>query len=99
MPGSLSAGSVNTTPNCSSDSSVIVHQVVILDELATERWIRWDDSTDKFQESCWEHNHKISLTFSSEKELNLIYNAIQNNEVHLASKVHIYYSKGAVFCM
>jgi hypothetical protein len=70
-----------------------MHQVIILDELADERHIRWDNSTDKFQGSCWEHNHKVLLTFSSEKELDLLCNALQNNEAHLASEVCLYHAK------
>jgi hypothetical protein len=90
---------LNTTQNRnqgtrpSLESSLIIHQVIMLDELAAERRIRWDDSTDKFQGSCREHNHKVSLTFSSEKELDLLCDALQNNEVHLASEVHIYHGK------
>lgn len=75
------------------ESSLIMHQVIMLDELAAERRIRWDDSTDKFQGSCREHNHKVSLTFSSEKELDLLCDALQKNEVHLASEVRLYHAK------
>lgn len=77
----------------SNASNAIVHQVIMLDELATEHRLQWDDSTDKFQGSCWEHNHKVSLTFSSEKELDLMCDALQNNEVHLASEVCIIHSQ------
>jgi hypothetical protein len=91
-------GSVNTTQNRNQgspdlESSLIMHQVIMLDELAAERRIRWDDSTDKFQGSCREHNHKVSLTFSSEKELDLLCDALQNNEVHLASEVRLYHAE------
>jgi hypothetical protein len=86
---------LDTTQNWSPslESSSIMHQVIMLDELAAERRIRWDDSTDKFQGSCQEHNHKVSLTFSSEKELDLLCDALQNNEVHLASEVRIYHGE------
>jgi hypothetical protein len=76
-----------------TQKNVVMHQVVMLDELAIERRIRWDDSTDKFQGSCREHNHKVSLMFSSEKELDLLCNALEYNEVHLASEVSICHSQ------
>ena len=38
--------------NASGDLDAIVHQVIMLDELATEHQLQWDDSTDKFQGSC-----------------------------------------------
>lgn len=83
LPGSVDA----------TQKSVVMHQVIMLDELATERRIRWDNSTDKFQGSCREHNHKVSLMFSSERELDFLCDALQNNEVHLASEVRIWHSQ------
>jgi hypothetical protein len=37
--------------------SKIVHQVIMLDELAVEKRVRWDDSHNKFQGTCHKHNH------------------------------------------
>jgi hypothetical protein len=59
----------------------------MLDELATEKRVRWDDSNDKFQGTCREHNHKLPLTFTSERELDLLCDALQDGEVHMASEV------------
>ena len=69
---------------------VTFHQVIMLDELAVEKRPRWDSSNDKFQGTCREHNHKIPLTFSTEKELSMLCNALDSGEVHLASKVRIH---------
>jgi hypothetical protein len=65
----------------------ISHQIVMLDELATERRPRWDDLTDKFQGTCREHNTKIPLTFSSQKELDILCQALETGDVHLACEV------------
>jgi hypothetical protein len=65
----------------------IVHQILMLDELAVKRRVRWDDSNNKFQGTCREHNHKIPLDFTSEKELDLLCEAIERDEVHLATEV------------
>ncbi|KAH9011145.1 hypothetical protein EDB85DRAFT_1901324 [Lactarius pseudohatsudake] len=64
----------------------IMHQVIMLDELAVEKRVRWDDLHNKFQGTCREHNHRIPLDFTSEKELDLLCEAIENDEVHLATE-------------
>ena len=71
------------------DGPSIVHQVLMLDELAVERRIRWDDSSNKFLGTCREHNHQISLNFTSEKELDILCDAIDNNDIHLASEATV----------
>jgi hypothetical protein len=67
--------------------STIKHQVLMLDELAIEKRVRWDDSRNKFQGTCREHNHKIPLDFTSERELELLCDALEKDEVHLATEV------------
>jgi hypothetical protein len=74
-------------PQSDSDSRTF-HQVIMLDELATEKCVRWDNSNDKFQGTCQEHNHRIPLTFTSERELDLLCDALQDGQVHMASEVH-----------
>ena len=70
----------------------IVHQVLMLDKLVVERCVRWDDLHNKFQGTCRKHNHKIPLDFTSERELNILCEAVQNEEVHLATEVCQVYS-------
>ena len=60
--------------------------------LAVEKRVRWDDLHNKFQGTCREHNHWIPLEFTSEKELGLLCEAIENDEVHLATEVCVSYS-------
>ena len=74
----------DTFPQAQLDGATIYHQVLMLDELATEKCVRWDDSNDKFQGTCREHNQKLLLTFTSERELDLLCDALQNGNVHLA---------------
>jgi hypothetical protein len=59
----------------------------MLDEIAIEKRVRWDDSTNKFQGTCREHNNKIPLDFGSEKELDLLCEALEKDDVHLATEV------------
>jgi hypothetical protein len=77
------------TPVCDSrpPSDTIIHQVLMLDELAVEKRARWDDTCNRFQGTCREHNHRIPLDFTSERELELLCDAIENDDVHLATEV------------
>jgi hypothetical protein len=80
------------TEHSSSSTGKIVHQVLMLDEIAIEKRVWWDDFTNKFQGTCREHNHKIPLEFASEKELDLLCDALEKDDVHLATEVHVYRS-------
>ncbi|KAH9027882.1 hypothetical protein EDB85DRAFT_2170547 [Lactarius pseudohatsudake] len=61
----------------------------MFDEPAIEQRVHWDDSTNKFLGICREHGHEIPLEFTSERELNILCNAISNNTVHLASEATV----------
>ena len=76
-------GSSDKTKN----KTQIVHQVLMLDELAVEKHICWDNLHNNFQGTCRKHNYKIPLDFTSEKELDILCNAIQNDKGHLATEV------------
>jgi hypothetical protein len=67
----------------------LVHQVLMLDELAVEWWIRWDNSKNKFLGTCREHNHQISLDFTSEKELEILCDTLNNNDIHFANEATV----------
>ncbi|KAH8976674.1 hypothetical protein EDB86DRAFT_2820901, partial [Lactarius hatsudake] len=73
----------------SSGRLQVVHQVIMFDELTIEQRVRWDDSTNKFLGICREHGHEIPLEFTSERELNILCDAISDNMVHLASEATV----------
>jgi hypothetical protein len=73
-------------------SDKIVHQVLMLDELAVEKHAQWDDLHNKFQGTCREHNHRIPLDFTSKRELDILCEAIDNDNVHLATEVWLSHS-------
>jgi len=75
-----------------SSTGKIIHQVLMLDKIAIEKRVRWDNFTNKFQGTCREHNHKIPLDFMSEKELDLLCDALEKDDVHLATEVRVYQS-------
>ncbi|KAJ7193500.1 hypothetical protein GGX14DRAFT_378862 [Mycena pura] len=65
----------------------VVHQILLFDELATEKRIRWDDKTNSFIGVCRQHASKISLQFNSEHDLEELFRALEKTETH-AAEVH-----------
>lgn len=84
---SISGACSGVTTHESDKPTKIVHQVLMLDELAIKKHVRWDDLHNKFQGTCHEHNNCIPLDFTSERELDILCEAIANDEVHLATLV------------
>ncbi|KAJ7728316.1 hypothetical protein B0H14DRAFT_3618619, partial [Mycena olivaceomarginata] len=63
------------------------HAVLMFDEIATQRRIRWDPRTNNFLGVCREHAHKASLQFNSEKDLEELFRAKEEGKVHFAGEV------------
>jgi hypothetical protein len=63
------------------------HAVLMFDEIATERRIRWDPRTNNFLGVCREHANKASLQFNSEKDLEELFRAKEEGKVHFAGEV------------
>jgi hypothetical protein len=82
-----SVSTSDSNPPSSDTNHTIIHQVLMLDELAVEKRVRWDDSCNRFQGTCREHNHRIPLDFTSERELDMLCDAIEKDEVHIATEV------------
>ena len=77
----------NKIPSNEQNESEIVHQVLMLDEIAMEKQPRWDDKTNMFMGICREHGHEIPLEFCNEADLDLLCDALDQGRVHLASEV------------
>ncbi|KAG6825438.1 hypothetical protein H0H87_009585 [Tephrocybe sp. NHM501043] len=69
------------------ETARIIHQVLMLDEIAVEKQPRWDDKTDMFFGVCREHANHVPLEFSSKRELDLFCDALDSGEIHFASEV------------
>ena len=67
----------------------VVHQVLMLDELKVEERPRFDDESNNIIGPCREHGKRTSLEYNSEKEVDLLLDAIQKGEVHLATEVRV----------
>ena len=68
-----------------------LHGVVILDELATEKRICWDPTSNMFLGVCREHRHRTSLEFINEDDLEELFQRLdsteQSEQVHYAGEV------------
>jgi hypothetical protein len=85
---------IDNNPSNNLDShtrsgGLVIHQVLMFDELAIEQHTHWDDSTNMFLGICCEHGYKIPLEFTSERELDILCNAIGDNTVHLTSEATV----------
>lgn len=65
----------------------VVHAVLMFDELATEKRIWWDPKTNRFLGLCREHAHLTSTEFINEGDMEEMYQAIDDGEVHYAGEV------------
>jgi len=71
----------------------VMHTVVMFDELATEKRIRWDPKTNYFLGVCRQHAHRTSMEFINEGDLEELFRHMESvNEsenIHYASEVEI----------
>ncbi|KAJ7153390.1 hypothetical protein C8R46DRAFT_1197422 [Mycena filopes] len=67
----------------------IIHRVIILDEMAVERRARWDDKTNMILGACREHSAKVPLEFATVDDATQFFDAIANDEVHLATEATV----------
>ncbi|KAJ7749861.1 hypothetical protein B0H14DRAFT_3603375 [Mycena olivaceomarginata] len=67
----------------------VVHQILMYDEIATEKRIRWDHKTNKFLGVCREHAHEVDLHFNSENDLEELFRALPKPNTPLKeAKLH-----------
>ncbi|KAF8173643.1 hypothetical protein BJ912DRAFT_931873 [Pholiota molesta] len=67
----------------------VLHSVLMFDELATEKRIRWDPKTNNFLGICRQHAHKTSLEFTNEGDLTELFRHIDSGAVHYAGEATI----------
>lgn len=64
-----------------------VHAVVMFDELATEKRIRWDPKSNYFLGVCRAHAHKTSMEFVNEGDMEELFQKLDDGEIHYAGEV------------
>ncbi|KAJ7700182.1 hypothetical protein B0H16DRAFT_1441414 [Mycena metata] len=67
----------------------IVHRVIMLDKIAVERRARWDDKTNMILGACREHASKVPLEFVNMDDAIQFFEAVTNDEVHLATEATV----------
>jgi hypothetical protein len=67
--------------------SEIQHVVIMVDELATEKRLRYNSRTNEMLGVCRAHGHKVSTVFASMSDVEELFEAVDKGEVHLASEV------------
>jgi hypothetical protein len=67
-----------------------LHAVLMFDELAVEKRPRWDDKSNKILGICQEHRCKMSLEFTSEQDLEMVWEELASEKIHLAHEVGVY---------
>jgi hypothetical protein len=72
-------------PAVSSD--VVTGYSVSLDDIALQKRLRWDPTSNKIAGICREHGGACSLEFCSMHEANELHSALESNRVHFASEV------------
>jgi hypothetical protein len=70
-------------------SGSIFHAVVMFDEVATEKRIRWDPKTNYFLGVCREHAHKTSTEFVNDGDLEELFRCLDDGVVHYAAEVGV----------
>lgn len=65
----------------------VVQCVLMLDEIATEKRIRWDDHTNKFLGVCQEHGKRTALEFNTNEDMEELFSCLGTKEVHYAAEV------------
>lgn len=65
----------------------VVHQVLMLDEIATEKRLRWDHLTNYFLGVCRQHADNVSLEFNSELDMEELFRALAAGNAHYAAEV------------
>jgi len=67
----------------------ILHAVIMFDEISVESCPCWDDKSNKILGVCHEHGQDTSLEFTSEEDLQLLWEELQSGKIHLAHKVRV----------
>ncbi|KAJ7204890.1 hypothetical protein B0H12DRAFT_1035223, partial [Mycena haematopus] len=67
----------------------IVHQVLMLDEIVTEKIARYDDRNNKVIGICREHGHKLPHELTSEDDLAVLCDGLKSGDAHLAGEATV----------
>jgi hypothetical protein len=64
-----------------------IHTVLMFDEIAAEKRIRWDPKTNHFLGLCREHTHNTAMEFINEDDMEELFQSLDDRTVHQAGEV------------
>ena len=67
--------------------SKVLHAVVMFDEIAAEKRMRWDPKTNHFLGVCRQHAHKTSMEFINEGDLEELFRCLEDGDIHYVAEV------------
>jgi hypothetical protein len=73
----------------------ILHQCLIMDEVATEKRVRHDDRTNKVVGVCRPHGYLLPLDLQTEKDLETLCDGLREEKAHIAGEVCSFFHGGA----
>jgi hypothetical protein len=79
-------------------SQHVVHQVLMFDEIVTEKRIRWDPTTNNFLGICRQHAHKVGLQFNGESNLDELFTMLVKRVVNAQGKEEAVVHTAAEVC-
>ncbi|THU83440.1 hypothetical protein K435DRAFT_689543 [Dendrothele bispora CBS 962.96] len=71
-------------------NELIVHAVLMFDEIAVEQRIRYDNQSNHFLGVCREHGKETALEFNTMENLDELYRGLDGGEVHHAHEASFY---------
>jgi hypothetical protein len=75
----------------------MAHVGLMFDKLAVEKWPRWDDKSNKILGVCHKHGQGTSLEFTSKDDLDVLWEKLKSDQIHLAHEVSVYVSCASQF--
>jgi hypothetical protein len=67
----------------------MLHAIAMFDELAIEMWPWWDDKSNNVLGICREHGSGTSLEFTTEEDLETLWDELGGGKIHLAHEVSV----------
>jgi len=67
----------------------VFHAMLMFDEISVECCPRWDDKTNKILGMCRKHGQGTSLEFTSEDDLQAMWEELQSGKIHLEHEVRL----------
>ncbi|KAJ7460136.1 hypothetical protein FB451DRAFT_1045409, partial [Mycena latifolia] len=80
---------LDASPDPDADHPRIIHQILMLDEIATEKRARYDDRTNMVVGVCRQHGHKLPLELKTEGDLNALCDGVREGKAHLAGEATV----------